>query len=260
MTRLRRNWFLAIPALWLIAILCVMRPGALETRHNVAFEFSLLFYDPADIAAFVLRGANASMGREPGRTDEPKWAEPEDVAERLDGPPLPLAEKFYLEYPSATLVLFRLGFPTPCEMPAAVADCHHFGIAHFIPRNDDERRLWSEFHTAAVIHLVLMTAALIGLILVLRRGYESGQPAGPVWLAVLPAAVYFSLNRFDILPALATALGFACLGRGRLGWSGGFLAIGVLLKVYPVLFVPIVLGISGQDAERSGLRDSPAPS
>jgi len=126
-------------------------------------------------------------------------------------------------------------------MPAAIADCHHYGIAHFVPRNDDERRLWSQFHRAAVIHVVLMTAALAAMMLVLLRGYEPGQLPGAVWLAALPGAVFFSLNRFDIVPALATALAFACLGRGRFGWSGVWMAAGVLLKVYPVLFVPIVL-------------------
>jgi hypothetical protein len=245
MTRLRRYWLLAVPVIWLGVLILVMRPGALDIRENVRFEFSLLFYDPADIAAFVLRGANASMGREPGRRDEPKWDEPEDIAARLNAPPLPLADKYYLEYPSATLALFRLGFPQPCEMPAAVADSHRYGVAHFEPRNESERRIWSKFHTAAVIHVVLMAAALIGLMLVLLRGYEPGQPPGAVWLAALPGAVFFALNRFDIVPALATALAFACLGRGRPGRSGVWMAAGVLLKVYPVLFVPIVLRYLG---------------
>ncbi|HEY3789264.1 MAG TPA: glycosyltransferase family 87 protein, partial [Urbifossiella sp.] len=111
----------------------------------------------------------------------------------------------------------------------------------FKPRTDSERALWAKFHHAAVVHVVLMTAALISLILVLQRGYEPAQPVGSVWLAVLPGAIFFSLNRFDILPALATALGFACLGRGRRGWSGAWFALGVLLKIYPVLFVPILL-------------------
>jgi hypothetical protein len=241
MKRLRGQWLYAIPVIWLGIALAVIEPGAIKNRLRVAFEFSLLFYDPADVAAFVLRGANASMGREPGRADEPKWDEPKDIEARLDGPRQPLAEKYYLEYPTATLVLFRLGFPTPCEMPAAVADAHQYGVAHFIPRNDSERQLWMRFHAAVVIHLTLMTAALVGLIVVLRRGYEPDQPSGPVWLAVLPAAVFFSLNRFDILPALATALGFAALGRGRLARSGIWFGLGTLLKVYPVLFVPIVL-------------------
>ena len=240
MKRLLRLWPY-LPLVWLVVLIGVMRPGAIATRHNVAFEFSLLFYDPADIGAFVLRGANASMGRLPGRTDEPPEEEPADLARKLDAPPQPLAERYYLEYPTATLVLFRLGFPIPCEMPAAVADSQQFSIAHFVPRNEAEDRLWLHFQFAAIVHVVLMTAALFGLIAVLRRGYESRTPPGPVWLCVLPAAVFFSLNRFDIIPALATALAFACLGRKRLACSGAFLAIGVLLKVYPILFVPIVL-------------------
>ena len=162
---------------------------------------------------------------------------------RLDAPQPPLAEKYYLEYPSATLVLFRLGFLVPCEMPAAVADGHQYAVAHFLPREDkpEEVRIWSRFHQAAVVHLILMTAVLYGLILVLRRGYTPGSETGPVWFCVLPAAVFFSLNRFDIVPALATALAFACLGRNRFATSGAFLAAGVLSKIYPVLFVPIIL-------------------
>lgn len=241
MTR-RGQWIFAIPIVWLGVALAVIEPGAIVNRTNVAFEFSRLFYDPADVGAFVLRGANASMGREPGRRDEPPWAETDDLKARLDAqPPLALAEKYYLEYPSTTLLLFRLGFPTRCDMPAAVADCHHVAVAHFVPRNEPERELWSRFHAAVVIHLALTTGALIGLILILRRGYGAGEPIGPVWLALLPAAVYFSLNRFDILPALATAIGLACLGRDRIAWSGVAFAIGALLKVYPVLFVPIIV-------------------
>jgi hypothetical protein len=244
MKRLLRYWP-AIPPLAALVLLGMMHPRCLEIRPNVDFEFSLLFYDPSDIGAFVLRGANASLGRLPGRAEEPEWMEPEDIAKRLDAPPQPFAKRYYLEYPTATLALFRLGYPTPCELPAALADAHHYGIAHFIPRNEAEERLWVRLQAAAVIHVLLMTAALLGLIAVLRRGYEAGQPTGPVWLCVLPAAVFFSLNRYDVLPALATALALSCLARQRDGWSGVFLAAGVLLKVYPVLFVPIVLRYLG---------------
>ena len=252
MRRYLPYWPFAVPILWLVALLSVMQPGTLNIRFHVfvmerqfnIWEFSRLVYDPDDITAFVLRGANASMGRLPGRTEEPKQNDQKDIERGLDAPPQPLAEKYYLEYPSATLVLFRLGFPTPCDMPAAVADAHQFGVARFLPRNEAEARIWSKFQFAAIVHVVLMTLALLGLMVVLRRGYEpfqAGMPVPPIWLAVLPAAVFFSLNRFDIVPALATALAFACLGRKRDAWSGAFLAVGVLLKVYPVLFVPIVL-------------------
>lgn len=241
----RRWWPLLVPVVWAAAAVLVMRPGALDFRPELRWEACQLVYDPSDIAAFVLRGANASAGRLPGRPDEPDWAETEDVAARLDDPTLRYSDRFYLEYPTATLALFRLGFPTPCEVPPAVADCHHFGVARFVPRNEAEARLWGQFHTAAVIHILLMAAALVGLMLVLRRGYEPGRPAGPVWLCILPAAVFFSLNRFDVVPALATAVGFACLGRGRVASSGVCFAVGAVLKVYPVLFVPVILRYLG---------------
>jgi hypothetical protein len=53
------------------------------------------------------------------------------------------------------------------------------------------------------------------------------------------------------LPALATALSFYCLARGWRGWSGAWLAVGVLLKLYPVLFILVVLRYLGP---RDGLR------
>jgi hypothetical protein len=240
MKRVLQYWSL-VPVIWLATLFGVMEPGTLNIRHNVAFEFSLLFYDPADIGAFVLRGANASMGRTPGRADEPVEEEPHELARRLDAPQPPLAERYYLEYPTSTLLLFRLGFPVPLELPPAIADSQQFSVSHFTPRNEYEAHIWQRFQLAAILHVVLMTIALYGLIAVLRRGYEPSEPNGPVWLCVLPAAVFFALNRFDILPALATALAFAAMGRKRLAWSGAFLACGVLLKVYPVLFAPIIL-------------------
>jgi hypothetical protein len=242
---LRRYWPAVVPVVWAAAVLALMQPGALAGREEVPFAARWLVYDPTDFGAFVLRGANAATGRLPGRADEPPWAEPPELAARLAGPPLAYSERYYLEYPTAALVVFRLGFPTRPDVPAAVADSHHYAVAHFAPRTDAERKLWADFHAAAVVYVLVMAAGLVGLILVLARGYEPGRPPGPVWLAVLPGAVYFGLNRFDVLPALATALGFACLGRDRRAWAGAWMAVGVLLKVYPVVFVPVVLRYLG---------------
>jgi len=245
------RWWPFVPLVWLAVAVAVIKPGTIEIRENVAFEFSLLFYDPADIGAFVLRGANSSMGRLPGRTDEPQEEQPSDLARRLDAPQPPYSDRFYLEYPTATLLLFRLGFLAPCELPPAVADAQQYAVAHFIPRTAEEERIWSRFHFAAVLHLALMTAALGVLIVVLRRGYVPGGEPGPVWLAVLPGAVFFALNRFDVLPALSTALGFAAIGRNRHAWSGACFACGSLLKIYPVLFTPIILrGLGPRDGAK----------
>jgi hypothetical protein len=240
-TSRRRLWPLAVPAVWAAAVLAVMQPGAIAGREEVPFAVRWLVYDPTDFGAFVLRGANAAMGRLPGRTDEPARESPAELAARLAGPQSPYADRYYLEYPSAALVVFRLGFPTRAEVPAAIADAEHYAVAHFVPRTDAERHLWARFHTAASTYVLVMAAGLVGLMVVLARGYEPGHLPGPVWLAALPGAVFFALNRFDVLPALATALSFACLGRGRRAWGGAWLAAGVLLKVYPVVFAPVIL-------------------
>lgn len=240
---------LAVPVVWAAVMVAFMRPDAIAARAEIPFEIKWIFYDETDLGALVLRGANAEMGRLPGRADEPKWAEPEEVAARLDAKAIDdYAARYYLEYPTATLLLFRLGFlfdQEPVNLPPAVADSHHYGVAHFVPRNDAERAIWSRLRTAAQIHIALMTTALLALILILARGYESGKPRPPYWVAVLPGAVYFALNRFDVLPVLATALGFAALGRGRPGWSGVWFGVGALLKVYPVLLAPVILRYLG---------------
>ncbi|MBX9628016.1 MAG: DUF2029 domain-containing protein [Gemmataceae bacterium] len=236
-----------VPVAWAAALLAVMRPDIIRGRDEVPFELKWLVYDESDLAALALRGANAHMGRLPGLPAEPEWADPPDVAARLDHPPRDYTDRYYLEYPTATVPLFRLGYlfaPAGPIVPPAVADAQHFGVAFFEPRNDAERAIWGHLRRAVRVHVLLMAAALIGLMAVLARGYSDG-PRPAVWLCVLPGAVFFSLNRFDVVPALATAVGFLCLGRGRPGWSGAFFAVGALLKLYPVLFAPVILRYLG---------------
>jgi hypothetical protein len=246
-----RHWLYAVPLVWCAAAVALVRPDAMVGRSDVPFAVRKLVYDESDLAALAVRGANAVLGRSPGRRDEPiekpdfYLCLPKDLAAKLDAPQPPYSERFFLEYPTPALALFWAAFavqPGKTDMPPAVADSQHFGAAHFVPRNEAERHLWARFHFAILFYLAVMTAALLGLIAVLARGYGAG---GAVWLAVLPGAVFFSLNRFDVLPTLAAALSFAALSRGRRGWSGAWLGLAVVLKLYPVLFVPIVLRYLG---------------
>ncbi|OWK45468.1 glycosyltransferase family 87 protein [Fimbriiglobus ruber] len=242
---------LIVPVAWCALIMAFMRPDALKMRPEVAAIVGPLVYDETDLGALALRGANAHIGRMPGRPDEPGWNEPPQLAEQLDAPQPPYSDRFFLEYPIPALALFRLGFliqpdAATLDLPPAVADSHHYAVAHFVPRTPAEARLWQAFRTAGRFYVVVMTAALVALIVLVGRGYERGAGWNPrVWLAVLPAAVYFSLNRFDIVPTLLVAVSFACLGRNRPGWAGAWLAAGVMFKVFPVLFVPIVLRYLG---------------
>ncbi|HEY2786495.1 MAG TPA: glycosyltransferase family 87 protein, partial [Fimbriiglobus sp.] len=241
---------IVLPILACAAVLLLMRPDAPKARPDVPITLKWLVYDECDVGAYALRGINATVGRLPGRLDEPERQEPEDLAAALDAKQPPLATRYYLEYPTPTLLLFRLGYllnpdAQNLSLPPALADSHHNGLANFDPRNELERKLWTAFRFAYRVYYAVMAAGLVALILVLRWGYEPDRPVGSVWLCALPGAVFFSLNRFDILPVLATAIAFAFLGRRRFGLAGVFLAAGILLKVYPVLFVPIFLRYLG---------------
>ena len=239
---------LLVPVAWSVAVLAVMRPDAIAVRSGVPDPGKWLLYDESDLTAFAIRGANSANGRLPGRLDEPNWQEQDELAAQLDDPIRPKSERFFFEYPLPALVVFRLAYAvhSPPEMPAAVGDGQQYAISQHIPRNEREIAVWSALRSAVRFYLVLATVALIALLLVLMRGILSGEPATQwLWLAVLPGATYFSLHRFDIYPTLLTAFAFAALARNRPGWAGAFLAGGVLLKLYPVLFVPVIVRYLG---------------
>ncbi len=61
------------------------------------------------------------------------------------------------------------------------------------------------------------------------------------WLMFLPAAVYFSINRFDIVPAYISLLAFAAIKKERFTAAAVLLAIGAFTKWYLVLLFPFFL-------------------
>src|SRR5262249_34432063 len=107
--------------------------------------------------------------------------------------------------------------------------------------DDTERHLWHSLRQAGQVQSALMVVCLLLLMALVSRGYEPGGGlSGPAWLLALPGAIYFTINRFDALPALLTALTLACLGRRRLVGSGAFRAAATAVKVSPVLLAPVV--------------------
>lgn len=258
MWRFLRFWPLAIPWLGCLAVYAVMRDDAIIARANLPLEVNRFVYDESDLTAFSLRGLNTSLGRLPGRKQEPyepDWTiPPSTLPRRLEQPQPELDPRYYLEYPTPALLLFRAGYLLQPsyeldDVPSVVADSHQFSIAFYEPQTPSQRAVWSGLRFAIQVYIAAGALALCGLILVCGMGLHSNRPwGGPVWLAALPAAVFFALNRYDVWPALATAVAFVCLGRDRRFWCGAALGIGVLLKVYPVLFAPVIwryLGIRG---------------
>jgi hypothetical protein len=234
---------LLVPPVYLALVLDLQPADRLGPPDAAPDSFQAI-YDDADLTAVALRGLNAHLGRVAGRQDSPGVI-PDDEFGRALGEDRPLLPRYYLEYPHTTLLLFRLGFwlqPALPPVPAAVLDGAYANVVDHVPAGAAERALWRTFRRAIVVYRVVMLGCLLALVLVLRAGYDpTGRLSSGGLLLVLPAALYFTVNRFDIVPTLLTALAFAAVGRRRPALAGAFLGLGALVKVYPALLAPLFL-------------------
>jgi hypothetical protein len=179
-----------------------------------------------------------------GATDPPTPLGPDDFNRTLDDPSQTLKPRYHLEYPPSALWLFRVGWLGQAGLnsfPPAILDGDYNAIVQHKPRDEQERDWWNQFRQAMQTNMLLMMVCGLGLTAVLRAGYEPRGLSSTGPLLLLPAALYFTLNRFDVVPALLTALSFACLGRRWTVPSAMFLAAAMMVKVYPVLLAPLVL-------------------
>jgi hypothetical protein len=231
-----------VPMLCFGASVWVRPSGRLGPPESVPWIHQLL-YDDNDFAAYALRGLNDSLGRHAGRRDAPERVESEEYADGLCNR-RSLEPEYYLEYPHAALLLFEvpcLFGPVVTEAPAALLDGAHEDVVEHVPR-EEESGVWEYFHRTVTAYMLVMVAFHAALVAVLAAGY---LPAGGLsyrgLLLILPGALFFTLNRFDVVPALLTALSFACLGRGRSTASAVLLGAGTLIKVYPIFLAPFVV-------------------
>jgi hypothetical protein len=240
------RWFpFLIPPAYLALVLSLQPTDRLGDPET-APQLGRLFYDDYDMTAFALRGLNAVEGRTPGSPHPSTDVNTVMFREALEQPSTRQPD-YFLEYPPAILPLFALSWLVqPVEghrdVSPVVLDAWHNRIVEHWPRNEREQELWRQFRRAMQIYMVVMTLCLLGLMAMLRAGYEpEGRLSGPIWLLVLPGALYFSLNRFDVLPALLVALSLACLGRRHLVGSAILLGAVTMIKVYPILLAPLFL-------------------
>ena len=269
--------FLVPPAF--LAVCWCLQPDDRLGDPDVKPPLGRLLYDDYDPACRALRGLNASLGRTAGRLDEPEWfkrgvfaqaldlsrsfdpVRPELLAVSVFSPQmscpgnLPWAalyrgshpDRYFLEYPHTALLMFRLAYAAgnrvdPALVPAAVRDGDFHNLVTHEPRDGEEKQLWRHLRRAIRFHAALGTVCLLAMMAVLFWGCEPAERlSNPVWLAVLPATLYFAVHRFDVVPALLTALSLACLARRRVIASGALLATAVMIKVYPVLLAPLIL-------------------
>jgi len=248
--RLDRAWwvFLFVPLVYFALIVWLQPPSRLGPSQRAPWLGRLL-YDDYDMTAYALRGLNASLGRTAGRLDQPEAVGKAEFNNSLHAraPTAPSESPYFLEYPHACLLLFRLGFAfgpgaERQGIPAVIQDADYHDLVEHTPRDNFEKAIWRQLRLATRIYAALGAICLLGLMFVLRTGYEPGGGlSGPVILAVLPATLYFSLQRFDIVPALLTALGFTCLGRRRVIASAVFMAAATMVKLYPVVLVALLV-------------------
>lgn len=103
-------------------------------------------------------------------------------------------------------------------------------------------------------HRGIGLALLMGLLLfatwLLLRQYAGYGAAWRFLLWTTPLAIV-ALTRYDLAPALCATAGMIALTRGRFTLAHLFLAVGALLKVYPLALTPIVFALQ---LRRDGLR------
>lgn len=94
-----------------------------------------------------------------------------------------------------------------------------------------------------------MLLAVWGIALVLARWGAPG--AGHVWIVyAMLGSMVTALGRFDVLPSLCIVLAFVAWRHGRQNWAYAALALGVLLKFYPLLLLPLFLIETWRNRER----------
>lgn len=241
---LRAYWPFVVPLIY-VALVFIVQPadrlGAIDGWGGIED----LIYDDYDGACMALRGLNSIRGRVPSQVEHPPWLKPAEFDQALDSPVV-LKPGYYLEYPHATLLVFRLGYLLVPDIgtrpiPPAVLDNSHHCLVEHRPRTEAESTLWRDFRTALRTYTVLMAGCLLLMMALVARGYEPGGIlSGPAWLFILPAALYFALMRFDVLPALLVAASLFTLGRRWLVASAVLLGLGTMVKVYPVFLAPII--------------------
>ena len=199
---------------YLVFVFAVQPADRLGTPPSLPGEV----FGDQDLAAMALRGLNASQGRGAGRPDAPMTVD-DDTFSRALKEDTDLQPRYYLEYPHANLMFFRVPWwllgPADRAPPAVLDGALGNLIAHG-PRDEAEPALWRQFRRATVVYRVALFLLLAGTVLVLWRGYRAdGTLSSSCWPLLLPCGLYYTINRFDILPVFFTALGLALLGRRR---------------------------------------------
>jgi uncharacterized membrane protein len=106
-----------------------------------------------------------------------------------------------------------------------------FGLPYFFVRDN--------FVAYLGIFSLVMCLCLFALILLLQRMMPGRESLA--YLMLLPAPLYFTTNRFDIVATLFVVLALWCMQRGHGALTGVCLGVATLTKWYPLLLLPLWL-------------------
>jgi len=172
-----------VPVAYLAAVFW-LQPDQRLGDPQAAPWLGRLLYDDYDSTAFALRGLNANLGRSAGRVAMPPRLDESDFKEALDDKQT-LEPRYFLEYPQTALLIFRLGWVSAAStmpaVPPAICDADYHNLVEHVPRNESERALWHAFRKTIRTYDLMMLLCLLGLMAVLRAGYEpGGRLTGPL--------------------------------------------------------------------------------
>lgn len=127
---------------------------------------------------------------------------------------------FAIEYPPLALVPFALPWLLAAGRPLLFTDY----VVLFLLQN--------------VFSCILIALALAAICM---RGKvaHAALPTLALYAALVAAAAPLLPWRYDLFPALLTALALLAAARGRPGWAGVWLGLGVATKLYPVVLLPV---------------------
>lgn len=159
------------------------------------------------------------------------------------------------EYPQAATYLFAvpyviLGFPVGLDT-RLIKEIETF-VASDLPTNPN---LPSSPHLGnrlllrySLVFSLIMIPFLFFSILIVRRLRPDRKYLA--FLMLLPAGLFFTHNRFDIIPAFLSLLAVYLLSKDRFKLSAFVLALGFLTKWYVVLLLPVFLTYSYTKSRR----------
>ena len=109
-------------------------------------------------------------------------------------------------------------------------------MPHLVLSAIDPQSRWLDY-AAVYSFFTLMFSFLAILVLVQLLPQHKNRAL----LCLLPASLYFTFNRYDILPSLVCLISLWLLARQRWASAALALAVGVLTKWYLILLLPIYL-------------------